>query len=203
MLLTMAITGLGSLYSGLSNDITNFTVSRFVTGIGIGADLAVVNTYIGEMSPAARRASYTSLIFIMSALGAFVGIWLGLILTTEPTPFQFVATLHALNLGTGNDAVTPTIIAPSATLSNGSTVAFDPQNQWSRAGLAYNNGSLYMGIGSHCDNNSGGITGWLLRYSTSTLALPSSGRIMSMLMFIDCGPPPNWACMLFLTKRLR
>jgi len=97
-----------------------------------------------------------------------------LVAATEPTPFQFVATLHALNLGTGNDAVTPTVIAPSATLSNGSTVAFDPQNQWSRSGLAYNNGSLYMGIGSHCDNNSGGITGWLLRYSTSTLALQSS-----------------------------
>ena len=97
-----------------------------------------------------------------------------LIAATESTPFQFVSTLHALNLGTGNDAVTPTVIAPSATLSNGSTVAFDPQNQWSRSGLAYNNGSLYVGIGSHCDNNSGGITGWLLRYSTSTLALQSS-----------------------------
>jgi MFS family permease len=87
MLLTLVITGIGSLYSGLSNDIVNFTTSRFITGIGIGADLAVVNTYIGEMSPSGRRASYTSLIFIMSALGAFVGIWLGLILTTEPTPF--------------------------------------------------------------------------------------------------------------------
>ncbi len=97
-----------------------------------------------------------------------------LVAATEPTPFQFVSTLHALNLGTGNDAVTPTVIAPSATLSNGSAVAFDPQNQWSRSGLAYNNGSLYMGIGSHCDNNSGGITGWLLRYSPSTLALQSS-----------------------------
>ena len=42
--------------------------------IGIGADLALVNTYINEMAPISGRARYTSLIFIMSALGAFIGI---------------------------------------------------------------------------------------------------------------------------------
>jgi hypothetical protein len=87
---------------------------------------------------------------------------------TEPSRLQFVTQLHALNLATGAHTIPPTIVAPSATLSDGSTVAFDPQNQWNRAGLAYNNkGSLYMGIGSHCDNNSGAITGWLLRYNTN------------------------------------
>src|SRR5579864_9348866 len=56
MLLTLAITGLGALYSALSGDIVNFNISRFVTGIGIGADLAVVNTFIGEMAPSGGRA---------------------------------------------------------------------------------------------------------------------------------------------------
>jgi hypothetical protein len=86
---------------------------------------------------------------------------------TEPTANTFVTTLHALNLATGADAVPPLVVSPSATLSDGSTVSFDPKNQWNRAGLAYNKGSLYVGIGSHCDNNSGGITGWLLRYSAA------------------------------------
>jgi hypothetical protein len=86
---------------------------------------------------------------------------------TEPSPLQFVTKLHALNLVSGVDTITPSVVAPSATLSDGSTVAFDPQNQWNRASLAYSKGYLYMGIGSHCDNNSGSITGWLLRYSTS------------------------------------
>jgi hypothetical protein len=86
---------------------------------------------------------------------------------TEPSLGQFVSTLHALALGTGADTVPPSVIAPSAKLSDGSTVAFDPQNQWNRAGLAYDNGSLYVGIGSHCDNNLDGITGWLLRYNGS------------------------------------
>jgi hypothetical protein len=93
---------------------------------------------------------------------------------TEPTTNTFVTTLHALNLATGADSSAPVVVAPSATLSDGSTVSFDPQNQWNRAGLAYNNGSLYIGIGSHCDNNSGGITGWLLRYKAAGLKLLNS-----------------------------
>jgi MFS family permease len=87
MLLTLAITGIGALLSGLSGDIVLFNITRFLTGIGIGADLAVVNTYIGEMAPTAGRARFTSLIFINSSLGAFLGIWLGLLLTTPPAPF--------------------------------------------------------------------------------------------------------------------
>src|SRR5436309_4137024 len=79
MLLTLAITALGALYSALSADIVNFNLSRFLTGVGVGADLAVVNTYIGEMAPSIGRARYTSFAFINSALGAFLGIWVGLL----------------------------------------------------------------------------------------------------------------------------
>ncbi|HWU57416.1 MAG TPA: MFS transporter, partial [Microbacteriaceae bacterium] len=87
LLITMLITGLGSLYTALSPDIVNFNISRIITGIGIGADLAIVNTYINEVSPRRSRARFTTVIFIMSALGAFFGIWLGLLLTTEAAPW--------------------------------------------------------------------------------------------------------------------
>jgi len=87
LLITMLITGLGSLYTALSTDYLNFTLSRVVTGIGIGADLAIVNTYVGEVSPKQSRAKFTTVVFIMSALGAFFGIWLGLLLTTPPAPW--------------------------------------------------------------------------------------------------------------------
>jgi hypothetical protein len=88
---------------------------------------------------------------------------------TEPKSNQFVTQLHALNLGNGADIMTPAVVAPSAKLNDGSMVKFDPQNQWNRASLAYNptNDSLYMGIGSHCDNNADGITGWVLHYNTN------------------------------------
>jgi len=90
---------------------------------------------------------------------------------TEPKSFSFHTQLHELDLGTGEDVLKPVEIAPQAKLKGGSTISFDPQNQWNRASLAYNNGNLYVGIGSHCDNNADGISGWLLDYDTSTLKL--------------------------------
>jgi MFS family permease len=87
LLFTLLLTGIGSLYTVFVNDYTNFVIARTITGLGIGADLALVNTYINEVAPSASRARYTSLIFIMSALGAFFGIWIGLWLTTPPANF--------------------------------------------------------------------------------------------------------------------
>jgi MFS family permease len=87
LLVTMILTGVGSLYTAFTGDYTNFIIARVITGIGIGADLAIVNTYINEVAPLSGRAKYTSLIFIMSSLGAFLGVWLGLYLTTPATPF--------------------------------------------------------------------------------------------------------------------
>lgn len=109
---------------------------------------------------------------------------------TEPSRGQFVTTLHALNLATGADAMAPQVVAPSATLADGSTISFDPQNQWNRAGLAWNNNTLYMGVGSHCDNNLGQITGWMLRYTSGlqpagafhTINTPGSLELASIWM---------------------
>lgn len=87
LLFTMLLTGIGSLYTLFVNDYTSFIIARTITGLGIGADLALVNTYINEVAPSASRAKYTSMIFIMSSLGAFFGIWVGLWLTTPPANF--------------------------------------------------------------------------------------------------------------------
>jgi MFS family permease len=87
LMVTMALTGLGSLYNALAPDYTQFVIARVITGMGIGADLAIVNTFIGEVAPRRSRAKFTSLIFVMSALGALLGIWLGLFLTTPAAPW--------------------------------------------------------------------------------------------------------------------
>ena len=87
LMVTMALTGLGSLYNALAPDYTQFVIARIITGMGIGADLAIVNTFVGEVAPRRSRAKFTSMIFIMSALGALLGIWLGLVLTTPPAPW--------------------------------------------------------------------------------------------------------------------
>jgi len=87
LLFTMLLTGIGSFITIFSSSYGFFIIARLITGLGIGADLALVNTYINEVAPSSGRARYTSLIFVMSAFGAFFGIWLGLILTTPAAPF--------------------------------------------------------------------------------------------------------------------
>jgi putative MFS transporter len=86
LLVTMVITGIGSVLTAVIDNYSWFVVARTVTGVGIGADLAIVNTYINEMAPRDGRARYTALIFLFSSLGAVLGIWLGLWLTTPATP---------------------------------------------------------------------------------------------------------------------
>ena len=92
---------------------------------------------------------------------------------TEHSPYSFSTNVHSLNLSTGQPVVPAVQINPSATYSNGQPLTFSPQNQWSRAGLVWANNSLYVSIGSHCDNNAGNISGWLLRYNQS---LASTGQ---------------------------
>ncbi len=102
LLITLLITGLGSLFNVFVQDYTTFIIARVITGIGIGADLALVAVYINEVAPSTGRAKYTSLVFIMSSLGAFLGIWLGLWLTTPSASFPnglpfAVATVEIVN----------------------------------------------------------------------------------------------------------
>ncbi|MBG6085156.1 MFS transporter [Zhihengliuella flava] len=87
LIVSMVITGAGSAYSALSADEINFALSRLITGIGVGADLAIINVFVSEISPRRRRGRYTSLLFIMAAFGSALGIWLGLFLTTPMGPW--------------------------------------------------------------------------------------------------------------------
>ncbi|HEY2445612.1 MAG TPA: hypothetical protein VGI20_07745 [Rhizomicrobium sp.] len=129
--------------------------SQWTNDVGCGD---VVPEYGISSTPViVRNASNSATIYLVAA--------------TEPAPFSFHTKLHALDLGTGSDTIAPVEIAPKARLSSGGTVNFDPQNQWNRASLALANGSLYVGIGSHCDNNAGSISGWLLNYDPTTLKL--------------------------------
>ncbi len=58
----MSATGLftvGSLACAASFDLTWLIVWRFITGMGIGAEIAAISAYVGEVSPAPIRGRYT------------------------------------------------------------------------------------------------------------------------------------------------
>src|SRR5580704_19044372 len=84
----------------------------------------------------------------------------------------YVYRLHALNLTTGLDRLTPAVLsgavpgtAPDAV--NG-MVPFNVQWENQRPGLLFYNGFLFIGFASHGDN--GPWHGWILGYNASTLA---------------------------------
>jgi putative MFS transporter len=58
--ISVAVFSLGTVLAALSTNVTELIVFRFISGLGIGAEIAAVTTYIGELSPAPLRGRYTS-----------------------------------------------------------------------------------------------------------------------------------------------
>jgi hypothetical protein len=88
--------------------------------------------------------------------------------TGSSTYFQ---RLHALDLGTGADRVSPVAVAASYT-GNGVTVTFVASQYKERASLLLLNGVVYTAWSSHCDITP--YTGWIMGYDESTLAQTSA-----------------------------
>jgi hypothetical protein len=78
--------------------------------------------------------------------------------------------LHALDLGSLADKVTPQLVTASHTLSNGSVFAFNATYQRQRPGLLLANGNIYAGFGSFCDYGANLSRGWLLGWTSGSLA---------------------------------
>jgi putative MFS transporter len=58
--ISVAVFSLGTVLAALSWNIESLIAFRFISGLGIGAEIAAVTTYIGELSPAPLRGRYTS-----------------------------------------------------------------------------------------------------------------------------------------------
>lgn len=72
MLITMAITAIGSFGDAASTGIVTLALWRFVTGMGVGADLNLVSTYISELAPSGRRGRISVLTFLVGIIGQAV-----------------------------------------------------------------------------------------------------------------------------------
>lgn len=80
LILSVGFFSVGSLLSALSSDLTWLIVWRFIAGIGIGAEIVAVTTYMEEMAPKHVRGKATSnaIAFGMAgfAIVPFVALWL-------------------------------------------------------------------------------------------------------------------------------
>jgi len=69
LIVTLTITAVGSFLDATATGIVTLALWRFVTGIGVGADLNLVSTYIGELAPAGKRGRISNLTFLVGILG--------------------------------------------------------------------------------------------------------------------------------------
>lgn len=83
---------------------------------------------------------------------------------------QIIYRLHALNISTGLDKMTPIVLQATVTgTGDGSQnghIKFDPVQQLQRGALLLLNGYIYVIFGSHCDNYP--YHGWVLVYNAAT-----------------------------------
>ena len=67
--ISVAVFSLGTILAALSTNVTELIAFRFIAGLGIGAEIAAVTTYIGEVAPARLRGRYTSWATTMAYAG--------------------------------------------------------------------------------------------------------------------------------------
>ena len=84
------------------------------------------------------------------------------------TPTYF---LHALNLVSLTDKVSPLKVTASHPQTNGVALTFDATYQRERAGLLFANGKVYAAFTSYCDFQASHSSGWLLGWSWSGTTL--------------------------------
>lgn len=83
--------------------------------------------------------------------------------------------IHALDLGSLTDKVTPRVVTASHTLTDGTTFTFNATYQRQRPALLLANGIVYAAFGSFCDKSANLSRGWVLGWQTGTLT-PLAGN---------------------------
>jgi hypothetical protein len=89
--------------------------------------------------------------------------------------------IHALDLGSLTDKVTPQLVVASHTLLDGTTYNFNATYQRQRPALLVANGSVYAAFGSFCDFSANISRGWLLGWSTGSLTPLASNQVLDIL----------------------
>jgi hypothetical protein len=88
--------------------------------------------------------------------------------------------VHAIDLGSLIDKVTPEIVTASHALTDGTTFVFNATYQRQRPGLLLTNGNVYAGFGSFCDFSANLSRGWLLGWNAATLTPLSANKVFDI-----------------------
>ncbi|MBV8967130.1 MAG: MFS transporter, partial [Mycobacteriaceae bacterium] len=85
LIVTMTLTALGSFGDAAAQGLITLTVFRFITGMGVGADLNLVSTYLSELTPARIRGRITVITFLVGITGQTLTPFIALALVPHLT----------------------------------------------------------------------------------------------------------------------
>ena len=71
LIISMVIVGISSIFTGYANGMTGLVISRFATGLGLGASIPNATALTSDYVPSKRRAALVTLMFSGVAIGAF------------------------------------------------------------------------------------------------------------------------------------
>lgn len=94
--------------------------------------------------------------------------------------------IHALDLGSLTDKVSPVVVSASHTLTDGSTYDFNATYQRQRPALLLANGNVYGAFGSFCDLGTNISRGWVLGWQANALT-PLAGNQLIDSQATDTG----------------
>jgi MFS family permease len=85
LIVTMSLTAIGAFGDAAAQGLLSLVVFRFITGMGVGADLNLVSTYVSELAPARVRGRITVLTFLVGIIGQAVTPFIALALVPNVT----------------------------------------------------------------------------------------------------------------------
>ena len=136
-ILSILLLGSGSILAASSQDMTQMALFRLLTGIGIGAEIAIVSSYIGEMSPKSKRGKYTSIIILIG--------WAGL---TSSGPISFLLIQQAQVIGIDSWRIVLAIAGTVALISLPFRIQMPESFRWLLAkGKIHQLDSVLMSLG--------------------------------------------------------
>jgi putative MFS transporter len=86
-LVSLLVSGLGSLGSAFATGLVSLSIWRFLTGMGVGAALNLATTYVGELSPPSQRGRISVRMFMIGIMGQAI------------TPFVALALVPNFHIG--------------------------------------------------------------------------------------------------------
>jgi MFS family permease len=86
-LVSLLVSGLGSLGTAFATGVVSLSLWRFLTGMGVGAALNLASTYVGELAPSSQRGRISVRMFMIGIMGQAI------------TPFVALALVPNFHIG--------------------------------------------------------------------------------------------------------